>query len=531
MKLFENKYYAAIALIASGILTSLPLIFPSVGFIQWLSIIPAALVLIASGENKGIKYKKTYGRGLIYFWSYYALSLHWFAYMYPMDFAGLSNAASIGVILIAIFGLSFLQAFFSAFIFPLYAFCVRSEAVRKRNIIKPFIAAALFVLAEWFQTRGWWGVPWARLPIGQSGFILMLRSASLFGSYFISFVIVAVNFCIAFAIVKRNICKMLVALAVAVFVLNLALGSVVTLFYKEEGNEITVAAAQGNISSSDKWSLSTVDDIKLVYRRLTEGAAMNGADVVVWPETALPYDVMGSESLTEYLSDLARDNDVTILVSAFTEDGESGGLRNSMIEVRPDGSYGASVYSKQRLVPFGEYVPMRSLVTVLFPPLADVNMLESDLIPGDECTVIDTDIGAIGCGICFDSIYEEYMLGSVRGGAQVIAISTNDSWFGDSAALNMHNTQARIRAIETGRYVVRSANTGMSSVIDPMGNVKEELGADMRGYVLSNVTLRESRTLYSCIGNLFVIVCAAFIFSALLADVYYKLKIKNLNNS
>ena len=110
------------------------------------------------------------------------------------------------------------------------------------------------------------------------------------------------------------------------------------------------------------------------------------------------------------------------------------------------------------------------------------------------------------------SLSMEYsLLESVREGAEVICLSTNDSWFTDSVAADMHNGQARLRAIETGRYVVRSANTGISSIIDPMGNVNEELGAQKEGYIVSNVYLRDQRTVYSYVGNLFVYICMVFI--------------------
>ena len=139
---------------------------------------------------------------------------------------------------------------------------------------------------------------------------------------------------------------------------------------------------------------------------------------------------------------------------------------------------------------------MREIVMFLIPPLANVGMLDDDLLAGEECMVLDTDVGSIGCGVCFDSIYESVILGSVRNGAEIIAISTNDSWFSDSAALYMHNSQSRLRAIETGRYVVRSANTGISSIIDPMGNVKEELGALERGYVVSEAYMWRWKSRY-----------------------------------
>lgn len=507
MKVFTNKYLMPLILIASGALTSLPLIFPSVGFLQWVSMIPAAIVLILSSDNEETKLRRVYFRGLLYFWSFYAVSFHWFFYMYPLDFAGLSNAASIAVVLVACFGLSLFQAVWSAFAFVLFAKINRVEMVRSFGFAKPFLAAALYVVAEWFQTVGWWGVPWGRLPLGQTKALLLLRSSSLFGSYFVTFVIVAVNFCLAYLILSKSSRRYFAIAAVSAFAVNLVLSSCVTVFYKHSGAVVRVAAAQGNISSSEKWDALSLDATKQVYRDLTRKAAADGADIVVWPETALPYDLFGSPDLCEYVSQLAKENNITIIVSAFTEDEESGLLANSMIEVKPNGDFGEEIYSKQRLVPFGEFVPMRELVMKIFPPLANVGMLEDDLAAGESSTVLPSRKGYIGCGVCFDSIYETLILDAVDNGAQFIAISTNDSWFSDSAALDMHNSQSRLRAIESGRYVVRSANTGISSIIDPMGNVVSELGALERGYVVSDIELRDSRTLYSMIGNVFVYLC------------------------
>ena len=511
MKMCLKNPIMPILLIISGALMALPFIFPVLGFLQWVSLVPAALVFILSAENKEIKPRRLYFRGLLYFWSFYAVSFHWFFYMYPLDFAGLSNAASIAVVLVACFGLSFFQAVWSAFAVMLFAKISRSEIMENMTFAKPFLAAALFVIAELWQTVGWWGVPWGRLPIGQMNAVLLVRSASVFGSYFISFVIVAVNFCLAYLILKKDMRKIFTAIAATVFAFNLVLGTLVTVFYKESYSTVKVAAAQGNISSSEKWSGSSYDKLLETYRELTEQAADSGADVVVWPETALPYELFSDDELCEYVSNLAKDNQVTLIISAFTEVEDSDMLANSMIEVKSDGSFGKKIYIKQRLVPFGEFVPMREIVSFVFPPLADVGMLADDLYEGEESVVIETGKGKIGCGLCFDSIYESYMLDSVKNGAQYIAIATNDSWFSDSAALDMHNSQSRLRAIETGRYVVRSANTGISSVIDPLGNVKTSLGANETGYVISEIELRDSRTVYSYIGNFFVYLCVGFV--------------------
>ena len=508
----------------SAIFTALPLIITELGFLQWVSVIPTALVLLECIRDKEIKLKKMYGRGLVFFWIYYAIVFHWFFYMYPLDFAGLTNAASLVVVLVACLGLSFLQAVFSAFAFVLITAISRTKTVEKLPLLTPFVAASVWTVAEWFQTVGWWGVPWGRLPLGQIGATLLVRSSAIFGSYFVTFTIIAVNFLLAMAVMNANARKLGAVLAISLFCLNLALGVIVTVTYREDGETVRVAAAQGNISSSDKWNSDSLENTMRIYADLTEKAAADGAEIVVWPETALPYALFEKQSLSTFVSDLARDNHITILVSAFTRDDESGLLFNSLIEVKPDGSFGETVYSKQRLVPFGEFVPMRELIMFVIPPLANVGMLDDDLLAGDESLVIKTDSGNVGCGICFDSIYENLMLSSARNGAELIAISTNDSWFSDSAALDMHNSQSRLRAIETGRYIVRSANTGISSIIDPLGNVKEKLGALESGYVVSTVHLRNNTTPYTFIGNSFVYLCMVFSAALLTVGFYQKLR-------
>ncbi len=402
------------------------------------------------------------------------------------------------------------QAVQTALVFLIFTVIARTALAHKYVILKPFAAASLWVIFEWWQTIGWWGVPWARMPLGQTNAILLLRSASLFGSYFITFIIVSVNFFFALAILEKPILKLASTLAVSLFCLNLLLGSVVTLAYNDDGERVKAAAAQGNFSSNEKWSVGMTKKIMNVYEELTVAAANEGADIIVWPETALPFTLLNDDSLTKYVKDLARDNDITIILSAFTVNEEGDEKYNSIMEVKPDGTIGDTVYSKQRLVPFGEFVPMREFVTFIFPPLADIGMLDDDLTAGNSSVIIESDIGNIGCGLCFDSIYEKVIYDSARNGAELIVIATNDSWFSDSAALDMHNGQARLRAIESGKYVVRSANTGISSIIDPMGNIHDSLGAMERGYVISDVTVRQGNTLYTYIGNMLVYLCMIF---------------------
>jgi apolipoprotein N-acyltransferase len=141
------------------------------------------------------------------------------------------------------------------------------------------------------------------------------------------------------------------------------------------------------------------------------------------------------------------------------------------------------------------------------------------MTPGMDPSVMDINGVGAGCLICFDSIYESLAMDSVRAGAELFLLSTNDSWFYDSVAISMHNDQARLRSIETGRCTLRAANTGVSTVITYSGDVTRELKPLVEGYVVGEVSASTHRTLYSYVGNAFIYLSAAalagyFIFEA-----------------
>ena len=284
--------------------------------------------------------------------------------------------------------------------------------------------------------------------------------------------------------------------------------------YQPEGEAVTVAAIQGNIASSEKWDDKTNDTLD-VHEKLTLAAADDGADLILWPETALPYVYSEGGRLDEYLTNLAEEAGVPILAGFFIQDEELN-LYNVIGKVDPDTGMGDTFYKKRRLVPFGEFVPMRDLVMFLIPPLSQLSALDSDVTPGTDPELFDTVYGKMGSIICFDSIYESLVLDSVRAGANLICISTNDSWFKDSAAVYEHNAHAKLRAIETGRYVVRAANTGISSIITPTGEVTESLPPLVEGYILDEVYMISDNTLYTMVGNILILAAGVYVIALFL---------------
>ncbi len=478
-------------MLVCGVLTAMPYIFDFLFFLPYFTLAP--LFIIA------LKKKSAYRHGLVFSLGYFAVVYHWFCYLYPMDFAGINELGSIAVIITAIVGMALLQGVGTAFVPMIFRFAVKD----RHPLFAPFAAASLWVIAEWGQNFFWFGVPWARLAVGQHKILPIVEGASLWGSLGVSFIIVLISGFIALCILHKDEVKkarVYALVAASVFVFNFVIGAVLMNVKNEPKNTFPVAAIQGNIGSTDKWANDSVYNSLSVYEKLMkEAVKKNGAKLVVFPETVLICDLTYEGSLIARLKTLSKELSAYIAVGAFYSEGEK--TYNSMYLFTPKGEVLDTVYSKCHLVPFGEYLPMPSVMNALLPHLTEMNMFEDPLTAGDGAVIFNTELGKIGTLICFDSIYEALTLSTVRDGAELIILGTNDSWYKDSAAVYQHNGHAVLRAIESGRYVVRSANTGVSSVITDKGKIVSLLAPLKTGFVTANVNTYSHRTVYSYIGN------------------------------
>ncbi len=507
-------------LLLGAALTGLTLVFPMLGFLEWITMIPLFIGVYRLSEDSEIKLRRAYFYGFLTVFTYYFVVYHWFTYLYPLDFVGMDPASSLVVILAGWIGLSLLQAIPGGLVFLFFVLLHRTGGVRRVPLLRPFAFAALWIVFELSSTFFWTGVPWGRLCLGQSEYLPMLQSASLLGSYFISFLILAVNGLLAFAILYRPSLRRAipcVSIAAALILSNLLVGLGISASSTPTADTLKVAVVQGNVNSHEKWGPDSLEISKRVYGEKTRRAAEEGAELVVWPETAFPYTLNRNYGLSEYVSSLARECGVTLIVGALYTDDE-GLDYNALYTVRPDGTIEEKVYAKRHLVPFGEYVPMREVIMTLIPPLANLSALNTELTPGKDSALFDTEWGKIGGLICFDSIYEELALDSTRDGAELLVLSSNDSWFFDSAAIYQHEAQAKLRAIENGRYLVRSGNTGISTVITDRGEHLVWIDALVEGYAVAEVEMKDQYTLYTRIGNLFVYGCIGFVFCILAKD-------------
>ena len=528
-ELADKKYMRFFMLALSGVIAGLTVCFPVIGLFAWISLIPAAVVLLKLLKSENHRFISIYFYGLFFFMCYFVTSWHWFFSMYPMSFTGLTPAQVIPIILLAVLGIPLVQSVSFAFLFPLTALIGRGRVAERVPCLLPLSAAALWAVGEWSQTLFWFGVPWARLSISQTKMLPEFQSVSLFGSCFLTFLIVAVNFFVACALLSPVKKRIFAAVGAGIFIFNTVFGAVALLTdgIKENGSrEIKAAVIQGNISSTEKWGFDWYERTEDKYIGLIEKAAADGAELVVIPETVFPVYIENNAKIRNLLSETAKKNSVTILVGTMTKD-ENECQRNIIVAVTPDGEFHMeNYYSKRHLVPFGEYVPWRDLFTAIYPPLSDIGMLDNDFTPGEDPAVFDTGEYKIGSAICFDSIFAELIRGSVNDGAELIAIETNDSWFSDSAAVYMHEAQAKLRAVEAGRYVLRAANTGISAIISPTGRAIAEIEPLVDGYAVESVRPRSDRTLYSAVGDIWVMLSALFVAGIAVTDAVFAIKEK-----
>ena len=506
-------------LILCGILTALTQMIAWMAPFAFVTMIPLAIALYRAVEAR-LSYGKVYWMGLAFVLPYFLTVFHWFFYLYPMEFMGVSAGYAVLIVVTCWLGLSLLQGTSFACVGIFFRQCSATPR------LMPLLFAAVWTLSEWLQTLTWAGVPWARLALSQTGSLPMIQSANLFGSLFVSFLIALVNGILGYAIYrllefgkglrvtalyphwKRLIPAAL--LAFAILATNLTYGTLSILIDRtgEEGKTLSVGLIQGNIASGDKWEPDQEDPLELHLRLSEEAIEKGAADILLWAETVINYPVKRSAYAMERITSFAMEHQVYLFVGTFERTTESG--TNALLCFFPDGSVEEEPYGKQHLVPFGEYLPMADLIRAVLPQLAGMNMYAFPVKPGEDSAILDTEHGKIGRLICFDSIYEPLARRSTVDGAELLLLSTNDSWYLDSPAVYQHNAHAQLRAVENGRAILRSANTGISSLITRHGEVTDYLDPLVEGVVVGEATTSTHRTLYTYIGDLWVALCFGF---------------------
>lgn len=384
-----------------------------------------------------------------------------------------------------------------------------------RGAAGPLALAAVWTALDHLRSFALSGFPWATLGYAQHANPALVALAPWTGVYGLSFASVLGGAALAELARDRGSRRAWLALA-GVAALHLAGLVAGALAPGDDGAPtVRVAVLQGNVDQGVKWSPAWVERTLRIYDDLTRRAAEHGAEVVVWPETAVPGSLDLDAALRARVVGLARETGATLVVGGVGVERDASGARyyDSAFHVEPSGRI-ADRYDKAHLVPFGEYVPLRDWIGRIASAVA------RGIAPGDvsagggprALALADGEGRALPAGvpICYELLFPDLVRRFVGSGAAVLLAITNDAWYGRTGAPYQFLAITALRSAENRVWTARAANTGVSAFIDARGRVRERTAIFEEGLLVRDVPVRlapAGGSFYTRHGDVFAWAC------------------------
>jgi len=394
----------------------------------------------------------------------------------------------------------------------LFAALLRFAAENKSGPLL-LLAPLLWTTLEWIRGHFLTGFPWSDLAYSQYRFLPVIQIADIGSVYAVGSLIVFVNAALFLILraawVEKRFALKECALALSIVLLTMAYGTFRLSQPVGQEKTLSVAVIQGNIEQDKKWDAAFRDQTVQTYKRLSLSTlqAPSRPELIVWPESAAPFFFATEPTYQAEFTRLAREGGFYLLFGSPAFEPASPGkiaLLNSAYLLSPTTEVSFR-YDKMHLVPFGEYVPLSSLLFFVHKLVEGIG----EFIPGREATVMEAASTKIGTVICFEVIFPEVVRQFVKNGAAVMTTITNDAWFGDSAAPHQHFSMVVFRAVENRVPFARAANTGISGFIDAQGNITQRSPLFVEAALTEQLRPGNRHTLYTLYGDFFALISVA----------------------
>ncbi|MDP2945971.1 MAG: apolipoprotein N-acyltransferase [bacterium] len=415
-----------------------------------------------------------------------------------------------------------------ALYFAIFGLIIRPLTKRSTPYVLIFIPS-VWVLLEYIRSHLFTGFPWALLGYSQYLNLPVLQIADITGVWGVSFLVMMVNVAIieiTSSAIRglRPRLKAVGILMIALLFLTLSYGYF-RLFQRPAMNtrhSILISVIQGNIPQELKWNKDSNDFIMDRYFSLTAQALKDKPDLIIWPEAALPVVLEEEPGYYERVKGFVKEVNIPLLLGAVNL--RDNLYYNSALLISEKGELLVR-YDKLHLVPFGEYIPLRKILSFLetIVPIGDFTRGKEytvfnhptpySLLPTNEFSVL----------ICFEDLFPDLSREFVKRGAVFLINITNDAWFKKTSSPYQHLCASVFRAVENRVFLVRSANTGVSGFIAPTGKIVSLVGDKfgnhifVSGYKSQEISLSKRRlSFYTRYGNIFVIACLLFILGGIM---------------
>ncbi|UCD19212.1 MAG: apolipoprotein N-acyltransferase [candidate division WOR-3 bacterium] len=451
-------------------------------FLAWFGLVP---LLFALEDTRPVQ---SFASGIVFGFLFSMFTLFWIVFL----------QIEMNIKLLIVFGLLLL------FLYAGLYFGVAALAVRK---IGTWSFAFAIVGLEYIRGIGELGFPWLTFGYTQARYPIFIQQAAVYGVYGISFWLVMLNVAIYHTLRKKNL-KHLVLTAI-IFSLPVIYG--ITRPQTSGSRSAHVGIVQPNIDPNLKFSRElrhkTFDLLIDLSLRCADAARQQGTDqldLIVWPETATPVFLKSPGRYQDLVAYLADQLATPVFSGTVIYESQAREIFNGAVLIEP-GRGAEQEYRKMHLVPFGEHIPFDRHI----PLLRSVDFGEGDYAPGDEYTIFRTAKFRFSCLICFESIFTGLSRQFVNRGAEVLINITNDGWFGRISGAQQHNNMAILRSVENGVVMLRSANTGISMIVDQHGRVLSERPLFVKDVIVRDVPIDPIDTPYRTIGDVVPLICIA----------------------
>lgn len=395
-------------------------------------------------------------------------------------------------------------------LYPMLA-CVLWYRLRRPDICGVISFAGIWTLTEFLRGILFTGFPWNLAGYVFSLSDIAVQPASWIGVYGLTWVAVALSAMPALlALREKRVAAKANVLAFGILAVMMA----VSAWRLENAhvtyhNGIRLRIIQASIPQQMKWDPQQRTSHLRMYLELSRAPQFEGISHVIWPETAVPFHISGTGQLSRLLAQAVPPGGA-LITGVVREEGDENDWQvwNSVIAVDDQGNITAA-YDKHTLVPFGEFVPLRSWM-----PIDKITPGTKDFSRGEAPVTLNVDgLPAFSPLICYEAIFPERVVDKRQRPAWLLNV-TNDAWFGNSSGPYQHFQAARMRAVEQGLPVVRAANTGISAIINPYGGVERQMPLGMRGWLDAPLPIAvRNGTIYSNFGiilDLLLIVISIF---------------------
>ena len=380
-------------------------------------------------------------------------------------------------------------------------------------------APSLWVSLEYLRTYAFSGFPWALLGYSQYQWLSIIQISDMAGVYGVSFLVVMGN--VAMTVILSWLWDRKDQLSASfpwqptlafVFILSTSLAYGQWQINQQamldrSARSLSLGLIQANIAQDKKWDKTYIDETLSRYTTLSQQTGKN-LDLLIWPEAATPFFFEKELAYQNIILSVLRDSQSPLLFGSPTLRFELDGspyLLNSAYMLSPE-KLMTGRYDKRHLVPFGEYIPLKSILFFLDKLVVGIG----DFKPGHGPMTLQLPDSSekvqlsFGVPICFEIIFPDLVRRMAKEGANFLVTLTNDAWFGDSAAPYQHFSMAVFRAVENHRAFARAANTGISGFIGPDGRILTQTPIFTQQAVSGSIPLRTSSlTMYTQYGDVF----------------------------